>query len=235
MKRFSVLAACLLSFALLSSAHGEDSQKAEKDLRNAFPQFSFDSFRESPVKDIYEIIAGDQIFYFSPEGYLFFGEIWSKDGVSITARRKEEVMAAKAKELPLDKAVKIGSGKNVVVEFTDPDCPHCRKAYEYLSKRSDITRYVFFFPLDEIHPEASGKAKYVLCAGNPGQAYDEVMSGKLDGRKPELPAGCNKEGILNEHIKVGQRVGVRGTPAFFVNGTFISGANMPLIEKLLAE
>jgi thiol:disulfide interchange protein DsbC len=75
----------------------------------------------------------------------------------------------------------------------------------------------------------------VLCASNPGQAYDEVMSGKLDGRKPELPAGCNKEGILNEHIKVGQRVEVRGTPAFFVNGKFISGANMPLIEKLLAE
>lgn len=235
MKRLTVLAACLMVFTLLSSALGVDSKSAEKDLRKTFPEFSFDSFRESPVKDIYEIVAGDQIFYFSPDGYLFFGEIWFKDGVSITAKRKEEMVAAKAKELPLDKALKIGSGKKVVVEFTDPDCPFCRKAHEYLSKRADITRYVFFFPLGEIHPDAGEKAKYVLCAANPVQAYDEVMSGKLDGTKPMLPPGCKKEEILNEHIKAGQKAGVRGTPAFFVNGKFVSGANMPLIEKLLAE
>ena len=229
-----------LSVNVPEKEHDEREQRdgtsnAEKNLKKTFPQFSFDSFRESPVKDMYEIVAGDQIFYFSPDGYLFFGELWSKEGISVTARRKEEVMAARAKELPLEKAVRIGSGRNVVVEFTDPDCPHCRKAYEYLAKRTDITHYVFFFPLEQLHPDAAEKAKYVLCAENPGQAYGEVMSGKLDGTHPELPAGCDKEGILNEHIKAGKKVGVRGTPAFFVNGTFISGANMPRIEKLLAE
>jgi thiol:disulfide interchange protein DsbC len=235
MRRVSILAACLLVFALLSSAYGDDIKGAEKGLRKTFPQFSFESFKESPVKNIYEIVAGDQIFYFSPDGYLFFGEIWSKDGVSVTARRREEVMAAKARELPLDKAIKIGRGRNVVVEFTDPDCPFCRKAYEELSKRDDLTQYVFFFPLGEIHPDSGKKARYVLCAADPAQAYNDVMRGKLDGKKLAFPAGCNKDRILEGHIRLGQRVGVRGTPAFFVKGRFVSGANMPLIEKLLSE
>jgi len=56
-------------------------------------------------------------------------------------------VAKLAKTLPLEKAVKIGDGKKVVIEITDPDCPFCRTASEYFSKKTDVIRYVFFAPL----------------------------------------------------------------------------------------
>jgi thiol:disulfide interchange protein DsbC len=40
-------------------------------------------------------------------------------------------MALSAETLDLDKALRIGTGKTTVIEFTDPDCPYCRKAYQY--------------------------------------------------------------------------------------------------------
>ena len=45
---------------------------------------------------------------------------------------------------------------------------------------------------------------------------------------------------MKKNIREGQEAGVRGTPAFFVNGTFLSGA-LPLdkfsaeIDRALAE
>ena len=31
--------------------------------------------------------------------------------------------------LNLDKALKIGTGKTTIIEFTDPDCPYCRQLH----------------------------------------------------------------------------------------------------------
>jgi hypothetical protein len=78
-----------------------------------------------------------------------------------------------------------------VVEYTDPDCPFCRKGSEFFRNRRDVTRYVFFNPLP-MHPQAREKAQYVLSAQDKAKAYEEVMSGKLDGRKPE---GITSAGI----------------------------------------
>ena len=107
---------------------------------------------------------GPNIIYFHPEkDLLMFGEIWTKDGKNMTAEKKGQARFARLKDLPLDKAVKIGNGRNKVIEFTDPDCPYCRKASAFLKGRKDVTRYVFFFPLP-IHKEAEAHARYVLCS-----------------------------------------------------------------------
>ena len=110
-----------------------------------------------------------------------FGEIWTKDGKNITAGKRTRLAAAKLKDVPLDKAVKIGNGKNKVIEFTDPDCPYCRKAAAFFKGRDDVTRYVFLFPLP-IHKDAEAHARYVLCAADKAHALEEVMSGQLDGK-----------------------------------------------------
>ena len=234
MRKFSVFTACfLLLFASMSVAYGANVQTPEQDLKKTFPQFKFDSFRETHVKGIYEIVSGGQVFYFSPQGYLFFGELYSKDGVNITAQRRSELIASRAKDLSLDMAIKIGSGKNTVIEFADPECPFCRKAYEHLAKRKDITQYVFLFPLAQIHPQAMEMSKYILCSADRGMTYDQAMRGELDGKKLQVPAGCNKEDVLNEDIEAGKKAGVNGTPAFFIHGKFVNGANLPLIDKLL--
>lgn len=240
MKRiFAVVLVFVLALALCTVAYAADKpadtlSSVEKEFKATFPKFTVDSFKEGPLKGLYEVQAGPNIIYYSPEGYLIFGEIYGKDGHSLTQDRKTAIMAEKVGSLPLDKAFKMGHGKNVVIEVTDPDCPYCRKASEFLSKRTDITRYVYFFPLRQLHPNAERHATYILAKNN-AAAYQEVYSGALDNKNTELSSNLGKTGgdKLKEQEGIVGKLGVKGTPVFFVNGHYVNGANIPELEKLL--
>lgn len=210
----------------------KDNFKSETDnLKKNFPNLRVDSVSESPIKGLYEIVAGNQVFYFDPDGYLMFGELWSKEGKNLTAEMRDKVLAEKVKSIPLDKALKIGSGKHQVIEFTDPDCPYCRKVDEFLAKRTDVTRFVFFFPLRQIHPDAEKKSQYILSQKDKEQAFREIISGAFDG-KP-LPEPSHKNEMLEEMDQVAKSVGVRGTPALWIDGIAVNGADIPRITALL--
>jgi thiol:disulfide interchange protein DsbC len=213
------------------SAANEKLNVDKDNLLKNFPNLRVDSVSESPVKGLYEIVAGNQVFYFSPEGYLMFGELWSKEGKNLTAEMREKVLAEKVKQIPLDKALKIGSGPRQVVEFTDPDCPFCRRVDEFLAKRTDITRYIFFLPLRKIHPDSEKKALYILSHKEKENAFREVFGGSMDG-KP-TPQDENRSTQLEEMEKVAQGIGVQGTPAIWIDGTPVNGADIARISALL--
>lgn len=213
------------------AAAKEDFKTETDNLKKNFPNLRVDSVKESPIKGLYEIVAGNQVFYFSPDGYLMFGELWSKDGKNLTAEMREKVLSEKVKSIPLDKALKIGTGPRQVIEFTDPDCPYCRKVDEFLARRTDVTRYVFFFPLRQIHPDAEKKARYILSQKDREKAFREVVSGDLDG-KP-APESVQQDTMLEEMEQVAKSVGVRGTPALWIDGTAVNGADIPRITALL--
>ena len=210
-----------------------DNLRMEKEtLMKTFPNMKLDGFRESPLKGLYEITAGEQVFYFSPEGYLFFGEIWTKDGKNLTAEMREKVVAERINTLPLDKALKIGNGPKKVIEFTDPDCPYCRKVDNFLSKRTDVTRYVYFVPLRRIHPDAEKKARYILSQSDRDKAFRDVFEGVLDGKPISIADGAQQQ-QLEEMEKIATGLGVRGTPALWIEGAHVNGADIQRITGLL--
>ena len=223
----------LLIVAAAGFSMANDEVRTEKEnLMKSFPNLRVDGFRESPLKGLYEITAGEQVFYFSPEGYLFFGEIWTKDGKNLTAEMREKVVSERLKNLPLDKALKIGSGPKKVIEFTDPDCPYCRKVDNFLSKRTDVTRYVYFVPLRKIHPDAEKKARYILSQSDRDKAFHEVFEGSLDGKPISIADGTQQQ-QLEEMEKVAAGLGVRGTPALWIEGAHVNGADIQRITGLL--
>lgn len=210
------------------------SSDAGASLKSDYPKLTFESVKETDIEGIYEVVAKNNVFYYAPDGgYLFFGEIF-KDGESITAKRKAELAAKQLDGLPLDKAVKIGDGKNIIIEVADPDCPFCRKAHEFLAQRDDITRYVFMYPLP-FHKQAPAKARHILCSEDRPSALAEVMEGKWDGRESEATSCDAGKKLLDEHMEVAKTLGVRGTPAFWINGVPVNGANIPKIKKLLEK
>ena len=210
-----------------------DNLRMEKEtLMKTFPNMKLDGFRESPLKGLYEITAGEQVFYFSPEGYLFFGEIWTKDGKNLTAEMREKVVAERINTLPLEKALKIGNGPKKVIEFTDPDCPYCRKVDNFLSKRTDVTRYVYFVPLRRIHPDAEKKARYILSQSDKDKAFRDVFEGALDGKPISIADGAQQQ-QLEEMEKIATGLGVRGTPALWIEGAHVNGADIQRITGLL--
>lgn len=227
----------VLGFVLMFNVVSCSAQKPEESLKKDFPDIKYDSIRESPIKGLYEVVIGTNILYYYPEkGFIVAGSIFSKDKKNLTQERHQELIALRVKDIPLDKAIKIGSGKNVVIEFTDVDCPFCRKMSEYLKTKTDITRYVFLFPLVQIHPKAEAKSRYVLCSSDKAKALEDAMSGKFDKDGSFKP--CDDPAVaktLNEHMEIGRKVGVEGTPAFFVNGQFVSGANIQAFESFLKK
>ena len=203
----------------------------EASLKKNFPKLKVDSIQPSAIKGLYEVTSGTQIFYYSPESeILMVGEMVTREGRNLTHERKAEVIGRRIKEIPLDKALKMGNGKNIVIEFSDPDCGYCRKSSEFFSGRSDVTRYVFFFPLS---PESEKKIRHILCAADRSKAYKDAYAGKLDDVKFDACENAAVEEILKDHRKAAAHVGIEGTPFFSVNGRAVPGADLPLIEKLL--
>lgn len=133
--------------------------------------------------------------------------------------------------LDLDKAVKIGTGKIVVIEFTDPDCPFCKKAAEYFRNRQDVTLYIFFYPLP-MHPLAKPKVQYILSAPDRAKAYEEVVFGKFDLKKLETmsPEGAK---LQEEHMAICTANKIDATPTFMIYGRVIEGFNQKKLDELL--
>jgi protein-disulfide isomerase len=138
--------------------------------------------------------------------------------------------------------------KVTIVEFSDFQCPYCGREYgviEKLMKDYDgKVRLVFRnFPL-EFHPFAAKAAEAAECAADQGkfwQLHDKMFTNQdklavddlkryakdigLDtGKFDKCLDSGEKQAAVAEDQKAGQAAGVSGTPAFFVNGIFINGA-----------
>jgi thiol:disulfide interchange protein DsbC len=212
------------------------AETVEQTLTKEFPGADFDVIKPTDIKGVYEIIKGSDIIYYVPDpGYLIVGDIFDKEGRNVTAERKGELFAESAKNLPLDKAIKVGSGKNTIVEFTDPDCSYCRTASSFFGQRKDVTRYIFFFPLP-MHQDAENKIKYIFCAADRVKAYEDAMQGKFDDQKYEKCSKPEAAELLELHKQIGQKMRISGTPFFIINGKkSVVGANIPEIEEALEK
>jgi protein-disulfide isomerase len=135
-----------------------------------------------------------------------------------------------------------------IVEFSDFQCPYCARVGPAMKRLEetygDRLRIVFRnYPLP-IHPNAPKAAEAALCARDQGkfwemhdklfanqqklQVADLKTTGAEIGLDPQAFAQCldsgKHEGALRADEKEGTAYGVSGTPAFFINGRFVSGA-----------
>jgi len=208
----------------------------EESFKKSYPKYPLDSITPTAVPGVYEIVVSGKIAYYAPGSeYIFTGVILTPDGKNLTQERSAEIQAKKFKDLPLEKALKIGSGPHTVIEITDPDCPYCRTASAFFSGRTDVTRYIFFYPIPSLHPNAEAKVRQVFCAKDRAKAYEEAMTGKFDDMKFTPCTDAEADNLLKAHKEIGDRVGIAGTgtPLFLIDGQIVNGANIPVIEKIL--
>jgi protein-disulfide isomerase len=154
-------------------------------------------------------------------------------------------------------------------DFQCPFCVrHFQQTYprileEYVD--GGIVRYVFKdFPLNSIHPQAAKAAEAARCAGDQGaylDMHDVLFERQMEwsGQEPtsifvgfaeELGLDADTfescltsgkyESAVSADLDQGIQLGVTGTPAFFINGYAVSGAQPyslfeQAIESLLAE
>jgi len=143
------------------------------------------------------------------------------------------IHTASASDLNLTKSITIGNGQKKVIEFTDPDCPFCRKASQYFETRKDLTRHVFFYPLPR-HPKAKEKSRFILSMPDKAKAYHDVMSGKMDAaaQLASTPEGVK---LQEEQMEIAKKSKVDSTPTFMINGRIIVGFDQKKIEEALGN
>jgi protein-disulfide isomerase len=148
-----------------------------------------------------------------------------------------------------------------IVEFSDFSCAYCGKAEstitQLLAKYPGQVKLGYRdFPLRQLHPQAELAAEASRCAGEQGKywEYHDVLfanSGKQGdddliryARTLKLDQkafdGCLSSGRfkaqVDQDIQLGTSAGVVGTPGFFVNGTFLRGAQpADVFEKIIDE
>lgn len=231
MKTIILLSFSFLAVATSQAMAGSCGDEAKSALQNAYPNFAFKEVNPSPINALCEVVSYKNTLYFAPaSGHLVFGEIWSKEGKNITAERQGERTAQSLADLPLTKAVKIGSGSDIVIEITDPDCPFCRKGSEHFAAKKGVTRYVFFLPLDRLHPSAARKAEFILSSTDQATAYEQVMKGAYD--QSPLPEFA-PNGLLAEHRRIVAGMQISSTPRYFINGKAVAGFNAEQIDNML--
>jgi protein-disulfide isomerase len=135
-----------------------------------------------------------------------------------------------------------------IIEFSDFQCPYCVRARPAVARVREVygdkVRFAFrHFPLD-FHQQAEKAGEAVACAGELGKFWEMhdllwTSTGKL--QVPDLKAHavtldldaamfgqCLDSGryshLVESDLAAGQGYGVSGTPAFFVNGRPLVGA-----------
>jgi protein-disulfide isomerase len=152
-----------------------------------------------------------------------------------------------------------------IVAFSDFHCPFCKRVLPTLgqleSQYGDKVKLVFRdYPLDNLHPAARKAHEAARCAHDQGQfwAYHDLLFANAPKASPEqLTTYAQAVGLdvaafeqcvssgtyqatVQRDIEEGTRVGVTGTPAFFINGRLVSGAQplesfVRVIEEELAR
>lgn len=232
----SIVSKFALLALLVSATACADESSVKKELAAKFPDIPVHSVKKAPVKGLYEVVAGQQVFYVDEKvDHVILGNlIDTKTQRNLTAERREALMRVKFDTLPLEDAIKIvkGKGERKLAVFEDPDCPYCRKLEADLAKMDNLTIYVFLLPLDQLHPEASLKSRKVWCAPDKVKAWLDVMTtGVLPDNNGDCPNPVARTGELAQKLRI------QGTPAIvFESGRLVPGAiPQAKLEELLSE
>jgi len=204
-----------------------------------------------------------------PQGYASLGAVIETllAGIPPSQRVPEEIVASgPAQAISLDHAPTRGPAAAPVslVEFSDFECPYCAEiapvVQQLLAAYPTQVRFAFkHYPLP-MHKESPLAHEAALAAGEQGkfwEMYDLLFAGQDKLTRDDLVAKARQLNLdvprftadLDSHRfkpqvdadrQEGNRLGVDGTPFFFINGHAISGGVgladfKKLIEAALKE
>jgi protein-disulfide isomerase len=136
----------------------------------------------------------------------------------------------------------------MIVEFSDYQCPYCRQSEatikQVMEKYGEKVSLAYRdFPLTAIHSQAMMAAQATRCAVEQGkfwEYHDQLFANsklerddligyarnlKLDDKQFESCLASEKyKSDIEKDEQEGRKAGITGTPAFFINGVSLSGA-----------
>ena len=242
MKRITIVAMAILAASLVAcnqaSAGGSFNQQARLDaLEKDFNQ----------LKDDFNVIV-----------YAL-----DKRGITLEQARAEMEADNKVWDIPDDNSPVFGNTKNpklTIVEFTEFQCPYCSRIaptmQELNKKYPDQIKFVYkHFPLS-FHANAKAAAAASIAAHKQGKFWEfryalaphsrelsdstylavaKEIGLDVEKFKKEMVLDSAMEARIDKDFQLGVKVGVQGTPNFYINGKRQDRFSAELVEKMLKE
>ena len=242
MKRLSLIGMAILVSSLVAcnqaSAGGSFNQQARLDsLEKDFKQ----------VKEEFEIIK-----------YAL-----DKRGISLEQARAEMEADNKVWDIPDEDSPVFGNAKSpklTIVEFTEFQCPYCSRIapvmQELNKKYPNEIKFVYkHFPLS-FHSNAKAAAAASIAAHKQGKFWEfryalaphsrelsdstylavaKEIGLNIDQFKKDMVLDSAMSARIDKDFQLGVKVGVQGTPNFYINGKRQDRFSPDLVEKMLKE
>lgn len=242
MKRLSIAAMAICVAGLVAcnqaSAGGSFNQQARLDqLEKDFNQ----------VKEEFEVLK-----------YAL-----DKRGISLEAAKAEMEADNKVWDIPVDESPVFGNTTNpklTIVEFTEFQCPYCSRIAptmkDLMDKHPGEIKFIYKnFPLS-FHANAKPAAAAAIAAQKQGKFWEyryalaphsrELTDSTFEAVAKEVGLNIeqfNKDRVLDDAMNariqkdfdLGVKVGVQGTPNFYINGKRQDRFSPELVEKMLKE
>jgi thiol:disulfide interchange protein DsbC len=167
--------AVFVAFATLCLAGqvSASEEKARALAERAHPGKKVESSRKLPNAPLYEIWIGRELVYTDLEAtVLLVGNVLDgKTLASLTDARRTELQRFSPKLIPPETTIKtvLGSGRDAIYVFADPNCAFCKTFEVELLKLTDVTVHTVLYPV--LGADSVAKSRDILCAPSPQSAW----------------------------------------------------------------
>ncbi len=212
----------LLSLPIMAANSSLENARKAISVQLSVP---VENIEASPIENIYLVSIPPRLFYVSGDGkYVIDGDminVANKTNVTQGLRDKARMQAIDnlGEDSMIVFSPKKGKVKHTITVFTDIDCGYCRKLHESIGEYNELgikVRYLAY-PRAGIGSGSYDKAVAVWCAKDRKQAMTKA--------KNDQPVNSDKcDNPVADHFKMGNMVGVRGTPALILeSGQLVPG------------
>ncbi len=233
----SVLVTLTPVMAADKSKAGPSMDEIKATLQKSFENVKFEKVSPSGIwPGLYEVVTENELVYTNANGSLLFtGRILDTETkTDLTGKSWNDLNKVDFNGLPFENAIKIvrGDGSRKLALFADPMCPYCKALEKNLQDTTNITIYLFLFPLESIHPGASLLSGAVWCAADPAAVWGGWMK---DGQAPDMSADCSSTPI-QQNAELASRIKINSTPTmiFSDGGRQMGSINAEQLERRLS-
>jgi len=200
-------------------------EQLKTQLEQAFPGIKVESIAAGPVPYLYEVkTQGDVLFATTDGELLFVGELLSLQNANknyTEQARSGERLALLKMLSPKDTInFEAKNPKYTITVFTDTDCGYCRKFHEQIQAMNELgiaVRYAAF-PRAGLQSKTFETMQTIWCAPDKNAAYTSAAQGQTLAKQ-----SCATQSVQNQY-QLGQKLGIRGTPALILeDGALIPG------------
>jgi thiol:disulfide interchange protein DsbC len=224
----ATLVPLFLGLLFTSMAQAGPEEDIRGKLEQARPDFQIDSVKPSVATGIYEVqVTGGPVLYTTVDGDFFIlGDLFSVgiNGIVNLAEQQRDMerrdLLATVKKEDMIIFPAEGETRASISVFTDVDCFYCQKLHQEvpaLNAAGVEVRYLAY-PRAGLGSESYRKIATAWCSDDPQEAITQLKNRETlaDNVCPDNPVA--------DQFMLGQKAGVRGTPAMVLeDGKMLPG------------